>query len=128
MQQPILYKRGGFLANLNSIAVQNTYYRRVLHTIPDHQQVVAMRLLPNENIGEEVHPDLAQSIYVIEGRATVLLENEWHSVSKGDFVTVKPGIEHDVANSSPSEDLHILVIYSRQEHSLGLLQQFKPVK
>src|SRR5690349_10825991 len=53
-----------YLNNLTQQAQDNTYFRRVLAT-GTHTQVVVMSIPPGGDIGEEVHPDNDQVLYLV---------------------------------------------------------------
>ena len=46
----------GYAINIEQETLANTNFRKVLYT-GKHSQLVLMSLLPNEDIGMEVHPD-----------------------------------------------------------------------
>ena len=46
----------GYAINIEQETLANTNFRKVLYT-GKHSQLVLMNLLPNEEIGLEVHPD-----------------------------------------------------------------------
>src|SRR5581483_1815440 len=63
------------LDNLTQQAQDNTYCRRVLAT-GRHTQVVVMSIPPGGDIGEEVHSDNDQVIYLVQGSGQVILAGE----------------------------------------------------
>jgi mannose-6-phosphate isomerase-like protein (cupin superfamily) len=74
---------------------ENTYSRQVLFT-GRHSQLVVMCLRPEEDIGDEVHPDVGQFFRIEQGEAKFTLnEKEEHQVSQGDAVVVPAGTYHN---------------------------------
>ena len=78
------------LKNLTQQAKDNSYFRHVLAT-GGHTQVVIMSIPPGGEIGEEVHPDTDQILYLVEGSGQVILEGEPDDFSVGDLVLVTAG-------------------------------------
>jgi mannose-6-phosphate isomerase-like protein (cupin superfamily) len=103
----------------------NTYFRKVLFTAP-HSQLVVMCLLPGEEIGDEVHPNVDQFFRIEQGEATfVFNEKEKRSVHDGDAVVVPAGTYHNVVNTSTTTMLKLYTIYSPPNHPDGTVHKTK---
>ncbi|MBU0999934.1 cupin domain-containing protein [Patescibacteria group bacterium] len=105
----------GYVTNIEEKTLQNEYFREVLFTGP-HSQLVVMSLLPNEEIGSEVHEDVDQFFRVEEGEGKAVLNGEEHEIEDGSGVVVPAGVEHNIVNTSSSEKLKLYTIYSPGEH------------
>ena len=62
----------GFVQDIESLAIRNSYFRQVLYTAK-HCQLVVMALKPKEEIGSEVHK-LDQFFRVEEGSGEAVLD------------------------------------------------------
>ena len=81
----------GFVRDIESIAVRNEEFRRVLYTAKNCQLVV-MSLKPNEEIGAEVHT-LDQFFRVEEGTGEAILDGVRTTIRAGTDIA---GIEQSV--------------------------------
>ncbi|MDD1719145.1 MAG: cupin domain-containing protein [Methanoregulaceae archaeon] len=105
----------GFSANLEDATRKNTDFRRVLYT-GKFSQLVLMRLIPGEEIGEETHDDVDQFFRFEEGEGMVVIDGTKHPVKDGSGVVVPSGALHNVINTSKTKDLKLYTIYSPPEH------------
>lgn len=107
----------GFFGPIEKQTLGNEYFRQVLFT-GKHAQLVLMSLLPGEEIGNEVHPDVDQFFRIEEGEASFVLNNgkEKHVAKDGDAVIVPSGTFHNVINASKTEKLKLYTIYSPPNH------------
>jgi mannose-6-phosphate isomerase-like protein (cupin superfamily) len=103
-----------YVTNIEDITEENENFREVLFTGPNSQLVV-MSLLPNEEIGMEVH-DVDQFIRIEEGEGKVILDGEEHLIADGSAIVIPAGTEHNVINTSPDEKLKLYTIYSPAHH------------
>lgn len=113
----------GFVEDIKEKAKQNTYFRQVLES-GQHTQVVIMSIPPGGKIGEEVHLDNDQVLYLVKGKGKVVLDGEEKSFRSGDLVLVKAGTMHDFVNTG-SEDLKIITTYSPPHHPAGTIHKTK---
>lgn len=113
----------GYIANLEEITLSNTDFRRVLYT-GKHSQLVLMSLLPNQEIGEEVHT-LDQFFRFEAGTGKVTIDGTEHLVKDGSGVIVPAGAKHNVINTSTDDDLKLYTIYSPAEHKDGTVRATK---
>lgn len=113
-----------YIGNIEKETLENENFRKVLNTT-DKSQLVVMSLLPGEEIGMEVHPDIDQFIRIEKGEAKVILDGE-ETIIKDDFAVVIPaGTEHNVVNTSDSEKLKLYTIYTPAEHKPGTIHKTK---
>ena len=111
----------GYKDNIEKLTIENIDFRRVLYT-GDRSQLVLMSLKPGEEIGAEVHEDNDQFFRFEKGEGKVVIDNTEYEVSDGDAVVVPRGAEHNVVNSSQTEDLKLYTIYSPPHHADGIVR------
>ncbi|MCL4416588.1 MAG: cupin domain-containing protein [Actinobacteria bacterium] len=113
----------GLIKDILNKAKENTYFRQVLET-GSHTQVVIMSIPPQGEIGEEVHPDNDQVLFLVSGAGKVVLEDEEQPYTEGDLVLVRAGTKHNFINTG-SEDLKIITTYSPPHHPSGTIHKTK---
>ena len=109
----------GFVDNIEEKTEQNNFFRQVLYT-GKHTQLVVMSLLPGEEIGMEVHPQVDQFFRIEEGRAKVIIDGEEHEVDEGFAIIVPAGSQHNVINTG-SNPLKLYTLYSPPNHPDGTI-------
>lgn len=114
----------GYTINIEKKTLQNENFREVLYTA-QHSQLVVMSLLPNEEIGMEVHEIVDQFIRVEKGEGKAILNGEEHILSDGVAIVVPAGIEHNIVNTSPENKLKLYTIYSPAHHKDKTLHKTK---
>lgn len=114
----------GFHANIEKDAVENNNFRKVLYT-GKHSQLVLMSLKPLEDIGSEVHPDNDQFFRFEKGTGKCIINNTEYELNDGDVIVVPAGAEHNIMNTSASEDLKLYTIYSPAHHKDGIVRATK---
>lgn len=120
----VKWMKKGFTANLESLTRKNTNFRRVLYT-GKFSQLVLMRLIPGEEIGEETHDDVDQFFRFEEGQGVVVIDGVKHMVKDGSGVVVPSGAKHNVINTSKTSDLKLYTIYSPPEHQDKIVRKTK---
>ncbi len=105
----------GFVGNIEQLTLSNNDFRRVLFT-GQHAQLVLMSLLPNEEIGLEVHEIVDQFLRIEKGKAKVIMNDEEYVVNDGDAFLVPAGTKHNVVNLSNTETLKLYTVYSPPHH------------
>jgi len=114
----------GFNANIEKETLENENFRKVLYT-GKHSQLVLMSLLPNEEIGMEVHTDNDQFFRFEKGMGKVIIDGNEYEVSDGSAIVVPAGAEHNVVNVSETESLKLYTIYSPAHHKDGIVRATK---
>lgn len=112
-----------YIGNVEEETRNNDNFRKVIFT-GEHMQLVLMRLNPGEDIGEETH-DVDQFFRIDSGRGVVVVDGKEHSLLDGSGVVVPAGTKHNIINVSNSEPLSMYTIYSRPEHSDGMVSKTK---
>lgn len=102
----------------------NDSYRKVLYTW-QHMQLVLMSLKPGEEIGLETHHDNDQFFRFDAGQATVIINETTYQVIDGDAIVVPAGAEHNIINSSDTEDLKLYTIYTPPHHQDAINHETK---
>ena len=113
-----------FLANLEETALQNTYFRRVLHT-SKHTQLVVMAIPAGEDIGVEVHQAVDQFIRVEAGEGKLIINTEEKPLKDGDAFIIPAGTQHNVLNTSAEKPLKLYTLYSPPHHRDGVVHKTK---
>ena len=99
----------GFVQDIESLAVGNTEFRRVLYTATNCQ-LVLMALKPKEEIGAEVH-QLDQFFRVEEGSGEAVLDGVRTAIRAGFAVAVPAGTNHNIVNTG-SVPLKLYTLYA----------------
>jgi mannose-6-phosphate isomerase-like protein (cupin superfamily) len=114
----------GFNGNIEELTLENDNFRKVLYT-GKHSQLVLMNLIPSEEIGMEVHSDNDQFFRFEQGEGKVIIDGNEYVVTEGSAIVVPAGAEHNVINTSPSDDLKLYTIYCPAHHQDGVVRKTK---
>lgn len=114
----------GFNTNIEQDTLANTNFRKVLYT-SKHSQLVLMNLKPNEEIGMEVHPDNDQFFRFEKGEGKCIIDGNEYKVGDGVAVVVPAGAQHNIINTSATEELKLYTIYSPAHHKDGIVRATK---
>jgi mannose-6-phosphate isomerase-like protein (cupin superfamily) len=114
----------GYKENMEVLTVENTQFRKVLYT-GEHIQLVLMSLRPNEDIGLEVHHENDQFFRFEKGHGKVIVGETEYIVEDGDVVIVPAHTEHNVINTSETEDLKLYTMYAPSHHKDGIVRSTK---
>lgn len=112
----------GYVTELHGETQTNDNFRKVLFT-GLHSQLVAMSLLPGEEIGMEVHEN-DQFIYIVSGRGQGVLDNEQAPLDPGTGIVIPAGTEHNIINTG-EEEMKLFTVYSPAEHEDGTVHRTK---
>lgn len=112
----------GYVDNIEEKTLTNTFFREVLFT-GKYAQLVVMSLLPNEEIGMEIHNTVDQFFRVEKGQGKVVMNGEEHEIKDGSAIIVPAGTEHNIINTSASEELKLYTIYSPPNHPEGTIHK-----
>ena len=114
----------GFTANIEKDTLENGNFRKVLYT-GKHSQLVLMSLKPNEEIGMEVHEENDQFFRFEKGEGKCIINGNEYPLSDGVAVIVPAGAQHNIINTSDTEDLKLYTIYSPAHHIDGIVRKTK---
>jgi mannose-6-phosphate isomerase-like protein (cupin superfamily) len=112
----------GYVDNIEEKTLTNTFFREVLFT-GKYAQLVVMSFLPNEEIGMEIHNTVDQFFRVEKGQGKVVMNGEEHEIKDGSAIIVPAGTEHNIINTSASEELKLYTIYSPPNHPEGTIHK-----
>ena len=101
-------------------ARRNPHYRRVVHT-GARSQLVVMTIPPHGEVGEETHRAVEQSLFIVEGSGTVVLNGHRETVRPGDAVVVPPGTTHNL--KAGREPIRLFTIYTPPNHLDGVVHR-----
>ena len=101
----------------------NTNFRKVLHT-GQNSQIVEMSLKVGEDIGEEVHPNTDQIIFIVDGDGEAVLNGETRQIEEHDVVFVPVWTKHNFINRG-DEELKLFTVYAPPEHPDGTVHATK---
>lgn len=113
----------GYVENIEKMAKENDNFRKVLYTAK-FSQLVVMSLLPNEDIGEEVH-ELDQFLRVETGNGKAVLDGVEHPIEDGSAIVVPAGTRHNIINTSSDQPMKLYTVYSPPEHRDGVIHKTK---
>jgi len=112
----------GYKENIEEATLKNDNFRKVLYT-GAHCQLVLMSLLPNEEIGMEVHEENDQFFRFESGEGKVIINETEYNVKDGDAVIVPSGSNHNVI--AGDKGLKLYTIYSPAHHKDGIVRSTK---
>jgi mannose-6-phosphate isomerase-like protein (cupin superfamily) len=112
----------GYKENIEELTLENDNFRKVLYT-GEHCQLVLMSLLPNEEIGSEIHEKNDQFFRFEEGEGRVVINETEYNVVDGDAVIVPSGARHNVI--AGEKGLKLYTIYSPAHHKDGIIRKTK---
>lgn len=114
----------GYNANIEKETLANNNFRKVLYT-GKHSQLVLMSLKPGEEIGLETHEENDQFFRFEKGIGKCLMDGKEHELEDGSAIIVPAGTEHNVVNTSKTDDLKMYTIYSPPHHKDGIVRVTK---
>ncbi len=114
----------GFFANIEKETLENTNFRKVLYSAK-HCQLVLMSLKPGEEIGMEVHDENDQFFRFESGEGKCIIDDNEYKLEDGVSIIVPSGAQHNVINTSETEELKMYTIYSPAHHKDGIIRATK---
>ena len=114
----------GYNANIEKETLENTNFRKVLYT-GKHSQLVLMNLVPNEEIGMEVHAVNDQFFRFEKGMGKAIIDGNEYVLENGSVIIVPAGAQHNIINTSTTESLKMYTIYSPAHHKDGVVRATK---
>lgn len=110
--------------NIEEETIKNNAFRKVVFT-GNTLQLVLMSLLPNEDIGMEVHDKVDQFFRIEKGEGLLEIEGQGSQPVKDGFsILITAGTKHNVKNIG-SEPLKLYTIYGPPNHPADRLQNTK---
>ncbi len=111
------------IANITQQAKTNENFRKVLST-GKHTQVVIMSIPAGGEIGEEIHPDNDQVLYLVEGAGQAIVNGETSNFNAGDLVLVPAGAKHNFKTTGDAP-MKVITTYSPPHHPEGTVHATK---
>jgi len=109
--------------NIEEETTANDYFRKVIYT-GKNLQLVLMSLLPNEDIGMEVHPDVDQFFRIDDGNGFCKIEGEGKTpIQNGSSIIIKAGTHHNII--AGDQGLKLYTIYAPPNHPPDRVQKTK---
>ena len=105
----------GYYGNIEKLTLENENFRQVLYTTKN-VQLVLMSIVPNGEIGAEVHTENDQFFRFEAGTGKVLIDDNTYEVKDGDAIIVPAGANHNVVNTSATEALKLYTMYTPAHH------------
>ena len=104
-------------------AKESEAFRNVLFT-GEKSQLVIMSLRPGEDIGEEVHKDVDQMLYLVKGTGVAVIEGKEVPFEKGAIFCVPKGTRHNVKNLG-DEAMKLFTVYAPPQHAPNTVHETK---
>lgn len=114
----------GYVTNIGKASEENNNFRKVLYT-SKYSQLVVMSLLPNQDIGEEVHEIVDQFIRIESGSGKAVLDGVEHDIEAEWSITIPAGTRHNIINTSSDKEMKLYTIYSPAHHLDGVIHATK---
>ena len=114
----------GFRSNIEKDTLENGNFRKVLYT-GKHSQLVLMSLRPNEEIGMEVHTDNDQFFRFEKGQGKCVIDGNEYEIGDGVAIVIPAGAQHNIINTSGTDELKLYTIYSPAHHKDGIVRATK---
>jgi len=114
----------GFNTNIEEDTLANNNFRKVLYT-GKHSQLVLMCLKPKQEIGLEIHTDNDQFFRIENGQGKCIIDSNEYELGDGSAIVVPAGANHNVINTSETEELKLYTIYSPAHHKDGIVRTTK---
>ena len=112
----------GYVENIEKLALENEFFRKVLYT-DQNVQLVVMALQAGEDIGEEVH-QLDQFIRVERGEGVAVLDGVEHALADGSGIIVPKGTRHNIINRGEGV-MKLSTLYAPPNHKDGTVHKTK---
>jgi len=114
----------GYTTNIEKDTLENNNFRKVLYT-GKHNQLVLMSLAPKEEIGMEVHEENDQFFRFEKGQGKCIIDGNEYDIGDGVVIVVPAGAQHNIINTSDTEELKLYTIYSPAHHKDGIVRVTK---
>ncbi len=114
----------GYTTNIEKDTLENNNFRKVLYT-GKHSQLVLMSLAPKEEIGMEVHEENDQFFRFEKGKGKCVIDGNEYNIGDGIAIVVPAGAQHNIINTSDTEELKLYTIYSPAHHKNGIVRVTK---
>lgn len=114
----------GFHSDIERLTLDNADFRKVLYT-GKHSQLVLMSLKPGEEIGMETHAENDQFFRFEQGEGKCVIDGNEYVLKNGSAIIIPAGAEHNIINTSVTEELKMYTLYSPAHHKDGIVRHTK---
>ncbi len=83
-----------------------------------------MSINPGEEIGEEIHEHVEQTLFPLAGEGVAILNGKETPFTTGDVIVVTPGTKHNFKNTG-DVPLKICTVYAPANHIDGRVHETK---
>lgn len=112
-----------YLGDVISQAKNNTNFRTVIFT-GAQSQLVVMDIKPGEDVGEEIHEHVEQTLFFLSGSGKAVFNGKEQPFKAGDVAVVTPGTKHNFINTG-TESVKIYTVYAPPNHIDGRIHKTK---
>lgn len=112
-----------FTTNIHKALEGDSNFRKVLFT-GAKSQLVLMEIPPGEDVGDEVHERVEQTLFFMKGHGKAVLDGKEYPIEPGSVFIVAPGTRHNFMNTG-SESLEIYTVYVPPNHIDGRIHKTK---
>ncbi len=116
-------KNKAYAADVLRLARENENFRQVLFTT-ERSQLVLMSVPAGEEIGEEVHEGIDQTLAFVDGEGEAVIEGARQAVRAGSVVVVPSGTRHNFV-ATGDKPLKLYTVYTPPEHPDGTIHRTK---
>jgi mannose-6-phosphate isomerase-like protein (cupin superfamily) len=116
-------KKKGYMREQREGVSLTKYFREVAYT-SHYCQLVFMRLKPLEAIGEEIH-GVDQFFRIESGTGSIIINDTKAEMRTGSLIIVPAGASHNVINTSHTDDLVLISIYTPPHHKDATIHKLK---
>jgi mannose-6-phosphate isomerase-like protein (cupin superfamily) len=109
----------GFTTNIEEATLENGNFRKVLYT-SKHSQLVLMSLKPGKKLGWKFMKKTTR-FSVLRGHGKCTIDGNEYEVGDGIAVEVPAGAQHNIINTSKTDDLKLYTIYSPAHQKDGII-------
>ncbi len=112
-----------FVLNVRQETLMNDTFRTTRWT-GDHMQLTMMSIMPGQDIGQEIHPELDQFVRIEDGQGLVQMGTDPNNldfqktVFEGDAFFIPANTWHNLLNTG-SQPLKIYSLYAPAAHPRG---------
>ena len=119
------------ILDIKKATLNNENYRTALWS-GNHLQLTVMNIPVNEDIGLELHPDVDQFLYIIDGTGIVHMGDRQDNLTnqqmvfEDDAIMIPAGTWHNVVNAG-NKELKLFSIYGPPNHTWGTVHPTKEI-
>ena len=119
------------ILDIKKATLNNENYRTALWS-GNHLQLTVMNIPVNEDIGLELHPDVDQFLYIIDGTGIVHMGDRQDNLTnqqmvfEDDAIMIPAGTWHNEVNAG-NKELKLFSLYGPPNHTWGTVHLTKEI-